>query len=844
MRQDFKFAFRQLLKTPGFTAVAILTLALALGVNSAIFSLVNGLILRPVIPLRPSEVVNVFTARQGASRDYRQFSFNEFRVLRENTDVFSDVAALQFALAGIGRGQEMRRSFAFLCSENFFSLVGAKPALGRFPTAAECRPNANIPVVVASYSFWKKMGGRADFVGSTLPVNGQPYTVIGVTTEGFSGVNALVAPDIWLPLGVFAQLGSAFSDAGAIEDLEQPKNYTLNLIARLGPGLTIETAKPRLPVLAQRLTAIQPPDSAGTRELQIQTPSRLSMSTSPEDDGPVSLLIGMAAAVLLIASLNLANMLLARGTARAKEIAIRLALGASRWRIVRQLLCEGLLLAIVGGFFGLLISIWSNDLLLKSIDGLIGSMNFSLVVHLRPDALVLAVTFVFCLLATLFFSLGPALKATRADLVNDLKQQVGDPAHVGRINRFFAGRHLLVMAQIALSLMLLFSAGLFLRGALKAGGLDPGFESRDGIVAEMDFTMGKNDEVAAKRTMFAAVRRARQLPGVRAAALATMVPYGNFTNTRRIMPAKAAPVAKSDPNAADAGMNGYFNAITPGYFESIGVRLLRGRDFTQAEAEDKNTPRVAIIDETMAQKLFPNEEALGQRIRYTQPPTDGSPAELEIVGIVSPHRHEVLGTSLPKRLFVPLAQSYSGGVFLHVRLTTSDRAAVLAQISTLRQALRGIDPDLPVLRISPLSDFIEKNIGLWIVRIGAVLFGIFGGIALLLAVVGVYGVKAYAVARRTREIGIRMALGADRRDVFALIMKQGALQTACAVGVGVLLALGAGRLLAQMLFEVSPADPMALILASALLAAAALLACFFPARRATQVTPMTALRTE
>ena len=304
MLQDFKFAFRQLIKSPGFTAVAVLTLALALGVNSAIFSLVNGLILRPVVPLRPAEVVNVFTARQGASRDYRQFSFNEFRTLRSNSDVFSDVAALQFALAGIGRGQEMRRSFAFLCSENFFTLVGAKPALGRFPTAAECRPNANIPVVVASYSFWKKMGGRADFVGSTLPVNGQPYTVIGVTAEGFSGVNALVAPDIWLPLGVFAQLGSAFSDSGGMDNLEQPKNYTLNLIARLRPGLTIETAQPRLPVLAQRLTAIQPPDSAGTRELQIQTPSRLSMSTSPDDDGPVSLLgillIGMAAAVLLI----------------------------------------------------------------------------------------------------------------------------------------------------------------------------------------------------------------------------------------------------------------------------------------------------------------------------------------------------------------------------------------------------------------------------------------------------------------------------------------------------------------------------------------------------------------
>jgi predicted permease len=848
MIQDFRFAFRQLIKAPGFTAIAVLTLALALGVNSAMFSIVNGLILRPVVPLRPAEVVNVFTARKGASKDYRQFSYNELRALRENTDVFADVAGLQFALVGIGRDGAMRRSFGFLVSDNFFSLVGVQPAQGRFFSAAEGKPNANIAVVVATYSYWKKMGGRADFVGSTLVVNGQPATVIGITPEGFSGLNALIAPDLWLPFGLYSQIGSAFSDTSLQSDLAQPKNYTLNLVARLRPGLTIAAAQPRLGVLAQRLTALQPPDSSGERELQIQTPSRLSMSTQPEDDGPVTLigvlLVGMAAAVLLIASLNLANMLLARGTARAKEIAIRLALGASRGRIVRQLLCEGFLLALVGGFFGLLVSLWSNDLLLKSLGALFSSMSFSLVMHLRPDALVLCVTFVFCLFATLLFSLGPALKATRADLVNDLKQQVGDPALAGRLNRFFAGRHLLVMAQIALSLMLLFSAGLFLRGALKASGLDPGFESRDGIVAEMDFTLGKADEAAAKRTMFKALERMKQLPGVRAAALATMVPYGNFTNARRVLPAKAAPLAKSDPNAKDAGMNGLFNAVTPGYFDSIGVRLLRGRDFTRAEAENKDTPRVAIIDEVMAQKLFPNEQALGQRIRYSQPPADGSPAELEIVGVVSPHRHDVLGNSLPKRLFVPLAQGYSGMTYLHVRLTTKDRAAVAAQISTVRQALRGVDPEMPVLKISAFSDFMEKDIGLWIVRIGAVLFGIFGGIALLLAVVGVYGVKAYAVARRTREIGIRMALGANRGDVFALIMKQGALQTAFAVAIGILLALGIGRVLAQMLFQVSPADPVALVLSSALLAAAALLACFFPARRATRVAPMTALRTE
>jgi ABC-type antimicrobial peptide transport system, permease component len=443
-------------------------------------------------------VVNVFTARQNASHDYRQFSYNEYRDLRDNGgEVFADVAALEFAVAGIGRDHEMRRSFAFLTSENYFSLMGTKPFRGRFYNAEECKPNANIPVVVVSYGFWKRMGARNDFVGRTLQINGQPYTVIGIAPDGFSGANILIAPDIWLPIGARSQLGSAFGDSEAMHDLMNPKNYAFNLTGRMRSGLTIETAKSRLPVLGQRLTAIQPQDSEGARELQIQTPSRFSLSTQPEDDGPITLiatlLMAMAGAVLLIACLNLANMLLARGTARSKEIAVRLAVGASRWQIVRQLLCEGLLLALCGGAVGLALSTWCNDLLVQQFLRLLASTNFSLVVKLRPDATVLAITFLFCLVATMLFSLGPALKATKADLVNDLKQQVGEPARIGRVSRFFAPRHISVMVQIALSLMLLFSAGLFFRGALKAAGLNPGFVAAGDLITEFDFSLIKKE---------------------------------------------------------------------------------------------------------------------------------------------------------------------------------------------------------------------------------------------------------------------------------------------------------------------------------------------------------------
>jgi len=847
MMQDFKFAFRQLIKAPGFTAIAVLTLALAIGVNSAIFALINGVVLRPMVPVRPNEVVNVFNCRQNANHDYRQFSYNEFRDMRENNgEVFADLAALEFAVAGIGRDHEMRRSFAFLTSENYFAMMGVQPFRGRFYSAEECRPNANIPVVVASYGFWKRQGGRADFVGSTLQINRQPYTVIGISPEGFCGASALIAPDVWMPLGMRAQLGSAFGDSESMHDLANPKNYTLNLVGRLRSALTMESAKSRMPVISQRFSAMQT-DTEFQREVQIQKPSRFSLSTSPEDDGPITLigtlLMAMAGAVLLIACLNLANMLLARGTARSKEIALRLALGASRWRIVRQLLAEGLLLAICGGVVGLILSIWCNNLLLHSLATLLNNVNFSFIVDFTPNFAVLAATFIFCLLATMLFSLGPALKATKADLVNDLKQQVGEPARIGRFSRFFAPRHISVMAQIALSLMLLFAAGLFFRGAMKAAGLNPGFVAAGDLVTEMDFTLVKKEPADARREIFNIIQRARELPGVKAVGVGTMLPYGNFTNSRRIMSTRST--LSNDPKAPDPGASALWTATTPGYFESIGVKILRGRDFTQAECENKEGRAVGIIDELMAKKLFPNEDAIGQHVRYTVPPKYGSPNDIEIVGIVNTHRHDVQeDVASTGRLFVPFSQGYTGNVFFHVRLGSQDRQSVAGMISTTRSMLRNIDPDLPIIQMSPYVDLLDRCVGLWIVKLGATLFGAFGLIALLLAVVGVYGVKAYAVACRTREIGIRMALGAHRKDVFALIMRQGALQTALAVFVGLLLSFAAGRVLAQILYQVSPSDPFALITSSVMLTMAALLACFLPARRATHVNPITALRTE
>ncbi len=845
MLSDLKFALRQLAKTPAFAIVAIATLAVAIGVNSAIFSIVNGVILRPVTP---PAVVDLFTARKAAKRDYRPFSYAEFAALRESNPVFSQVAALGFTLAGVGYDNDVRRSFIFYASHGLLPMLGARPAVGRFFTAAETRPNADVSVAVASYALWQRLGGKADFVGSTVKVNGRPFTVIGITPRGFTGINAVISPDLWLPLGVYSYFANPLNDSAHIRNLNDPTNYALNVLGQLRPGLSLATAKPLLGTLERRLDAIQPAAAAGTadRELQLQTPSRFSISTAPTDDGAVGrlavLLMGMAGVVLLIACLNLANMLLARGTARSREFAIRLSLGAARWRVTRQLLVEGLALSLAGGALGLLIAAWSNDLLAQSLTAIFRSMNFSLAIELRPDATVLGVTLLLCILATLAFSLGPALKAARADVVRDLKQQAGESAATGRWNRFFSVRHCLVMAQIALSLVLLVAGGLFLRGAVNASHINPGFDPNGQLLAEMDFSLAGKDAAAARRQALAVMDRVRQLPGVRYAALSTLLPFGNIESDRRIMPAGTVPSA--DPKAPRPGHNGLFTAITPDYFNALGVHLLRGRTFTSVECDNRNAPPVAILDERMAELLFPKENAVGRRIRFTEKPSDGSPSELEVVGVVSSFRQQLGDTKVQPRIIVPLAQTSARDIYLNVRLASDSPEALTAMLATVRQTLRDIDPDLPVLRIVPMSSVIDHNIVLWVIRLGAVVFGAFGGIALLLALVGVYGVKAYAVARRRREIGIRMALGAMPGDVFGLVMRQAAFQTAFAVTAGTILALLVGQALSSMLYNVRPSDPLVLGSAIVLLAGATLLASWVPARRATRVNPTEALRAE
>jgi predicted permease len=827
MLADLRHALRSLAKAPGFTVVAILTLTLGIGINSTIFALVDAVLLRPAVSLRPDELVNLFNGRQGAARDFRLFSHAEYLALRDARDTFADVAATSLVSAGLEGVDGVRKVQAFFTSENYFDLLGARPALGRFYTAEEARPNANIPVVVVSHALWQEHGGRDDFVGRTLRVNGRPYTVIGVTPADFNGVLVFGRTDLWVPLGVFGEF-----IAGMRVDLAAPDTYRLSLTARRAAGVSQLALGGRLPALAQRLTAMQAEPGEGPRELRAEPPSRSSVGTQPTGgDSAVPLSIGvfsMSGCVLLIACLNLANMLLARGASRSREIAVRLALGAGRARIVRQLLVEGMVLACAGAAGGLLLAMWSSDFLVGSLRTLMDAAGESLLLHPQLDARVLGATFLLCVVATLLFSLGPALKTSRTDLVPQLKLQGAEPGAVGRVHRFFSLSHCLVMGQIALSLMLLFAAGLFFRGALKAAATAPGFDPAGVAVVDTDYSLVNLSPAEARRSLFALIERLAGQAGVQAVAAANFVPYSTRNDGSGVRPAGASDPARHFSATA--------TAVTHGYFAAAGVRLVGGRDFSAAEARDPAAP-VAIVDEALARRLFPTGEVLGRRIQV-------GPTEREIVGLCAPHRQNNRRPDMPNRVFIPYAAGHDGRVFLVVHYRAADPVQTTAAIGPLRAALRTLEPDLPVLHVATLSGLIENDFTVWLARLGATLFGLFGGIALLLAVVGVYGVKAYAVSRRTHEIGIRMAVGAQTRDVMALFLKQGALQVFVAIASGLLLALGAGRILATMLYQVSPADPLVLGVAAALLASSALLACILPARRATRVDPLIALRAE
>ncbi len=848
--QDLKFSLRLLGKTPGFTAAAITILALGIGLNTAMFSGIHALAFSARPFPEPDHIVQLYTQDKKQPDNYRAFSYDTWRELRGRSDQFSGVLAHNLSLVGIGDGAESRRTLVGIVSSNYFDVLGIRLSQGRGFTAEEEKPGVNLPVVVASDIYWRRTGYTTDLVGSTIRVNERTYTVIGVTPEGFTGTMTLAGPELYFPLGVYDLLINDFQNDEARRTLDQPGSFNLLLVARLQPGVSLEAARSALTGIATSLEQKFPVEHKD-KALTLGPLPRLGTSTSPEREGGVKLfglvLMGLTGAVLLVVCLNLAGLLLARGQARRKEFAIRLALGGGRARIIRQLLTEGLVLSLAGGTLGLGLAIWSSDLLLASIRSLVPVAVFF------PGANTLAAviaTLGFAALATFFFAFGPALKLSRSDVLTDLKQQAGEDAPEKR--RAWLPRHPLVVAQIALSLALLIAAGLFIRMALRVAGAETGFHADNTIVAEVDASLAGYDENRT-RTLYRGIdERLAALPGVGAASIGSIVPYGLIDISRPVQRAGLRPAPDVKPATAAEGkaFSADWNSVGTAYFDAMGLPLRRGRVFTAAEVQDKEAPPVAIIDEVLARKLWPDGDALGQRVEFA--PRDrikaagqsDVPKTIEIVGIVPGFRADLFDKEPGGAIYVPFAQGFMGNVHFHVRPATPGPAAAQALLDSVRRELRAAAPGVPIFKVRTFRQHVDASVEIWAVRAGALMFSLFGGLAVVVAIVGIYGLKAYAVSRRTREIGIRMALGAEPGRIRNLILREGLVMALTGIALGLLLGVGVGQLLASVFVDFSPFDPLAFGVAASGLLAAAMAACWLPAKRATTVNPLTALRAE
>jgi len=856
MIQDFRFAFRQLRKSPGFTAAAMTVLALGIGVNTAIFSLVNAMLFQPPAYERPSEIVQVFSQDKKNPKSFRAFSYPTYSDIRDRNEVFSGVMAHNTTVVGVGEKESTRRVMADIVSSNYFAVLGVPPAYGRAFLPEEEKPGRGDRVAIASYSFWQKHGGDQALLGRSITVSGRAFTVVGIMPKGFTGTMSVFAPEIWLPLGVYEEV-TTDSVGGRKDTIADRTSNQLLVIARLKPGVTAEAALPGLKGLASNLEAAYPFEQKDQTFMTAPL-FRFATSTDPSEAGPVAtigaLLLGMAAIVLLVACLNLANMLLARGASRRKEIAIRLSLGGSRSRIVRQLLTEGLLLALLGGGCGLILGLWSLDFLIASLAHI---APVDLVWMSGPNPLILGATLVFCVIGTLGFALGPALKLSRADVIEDLKQQAGED--IARRRWKFLPRNPLVVIQMACSLALVTAAALLIRSATRASSVETGLHVANDFLLEVDASLGGFDRNRTQDLYRTLGERFAALPGVERASISALVPFGNNTIRRGVQRAGVYPESESKPATAADGLvvSPNWNSIGTDYFAAVGLPLLRGRSFTAVEATQPGGPAVAVIDEVLAKKLWPDGNALGQHIQFpidrTAPPEragEGDKAAIkrgepiEIIGVVPATKSRLFESEPHGALYLPFSRAFFSDVFFFVRFAAIPAGSESTTASLLRRTVREVDPVLPVLEVKTFAQHFDSNAQLWIVRAGAALFSIFGGLALGLSVVGVYGVKAYSVARRTREIGIRMALGAQRNTVQWMILREGFAMVAAGLALGLLLALGTGKVVSSILFEVSSTDPFAFTIAPAVLMTAALLATWLPARRATKISPMEALRTE
>jgi putative ABC transport system permease protein len=811
MITPLRTALGSLAKSPGFTAVATLMLALGVGASTACFSFLNALFLRPPPFERPAELVSLHTVEE-KSPGLMRLSVPNFQDYRDHNTVFTGLAFHMFLGVRFTEGGQSSNLFGQLVSGNFFDLLGVQPLAGRPLHAADDAEGAP-PVVVVSHAFWQtRLGGSLDALGRTLLLNNAPFTVVGVAPAGFRGVNVIDAPDYWVPASTWR---TVLPGQGA-DFFTSRRAVTVSVVGRLKPGVTPEQASAALKPLTAQLAADYPADNGG-RSLRLVPVAQAMIDPNRRSDllRAGNLLLGLSGLILLIACANLANLLLARAGARQREIALRLALGASRGQVIGQLLRENFLLAALGGGLGIVLAFWLRDLL------------WALRPPGYPDNLIVPIdggVLVFALAATLvtglLFGIIPALAGSRVDLISVLKRS----SAAGHGLPLVSFRHLLVAAQVALSLVALVVAGLFVRSLNQTNAVTLGWDNRNLALLSANLTGQGYDATRSLDYFQRAIARLRSVPGVLDVTVSSR-PFLTGVNPQRTVRPQG-----EDEMLRTRGQFMSYASVQPDFLRFMGIPLVAGRDFT---ADDNAThPPVAIINEALAHRAWPGQDPVGKIIKLFN---DETP--VQVVGVVRNLRDVELRAEPAPFIFFPVTQAFTAANVFHVR-TAGNPSDLLP---TLRAELQALDPAMSLFTID-YRDLMKS--ALWGPRTGAVLMSAFGAIALLLTALGIYAVMAQAVAQRTREIGIRLAIGAQPQAVLGLVLRRGVLVAGAGLLAGLGAALALTRYIRSFLFEVHPTDALTFATVAAGLGLVALFACWLPARRATKVDPLIALRSE
>ena len=817
--QDLRYALRLFLKSPGLTASAVLALALGIGANSAIFSVVNGVLLRPLAGVaEPDQLVTIEGTQNGRPANSRYPDYVDYR---DNNSSLAGLAAHCPTPLSFNNGTPERLR-GDLVSGNYFAVLGVKPALGRLITPEDDDQPGSHAVAVLGYGFWRRaFGSEPTVIGQGIKLNGYDFTIIGVAPRDFAGTETGGSYDVWIPIKMQVQAMPRTMGRNWFNDRSAG---WLGLFGRLKPKVSVEQAQAELATIAQELEQTYPMTNSG-RGVSVLSGLGLSSGDRASLGRLLTLLLAAVMLLLLIACSNVSNLLLLRATSRTREIAVKQALGATRGRLIRQLLTEGLMLSFVAGGLGLLLAPWSAELILAFQEPAYGLSG----VNITTDARVLIFTAAISIVTAVAFGLAPAIRASRVDLVTSLKD--GAPSSGHRKSRLQSN---LVIAQIALSLVLLIGAGLAVRTMRAALSIDRGFDSEKMVLMSMDLTI--RGYLPAKGQSFYEdlIKRVDALPGVVSSSLAKTVPPNDWSDRLSVFLPGEEPPLDLLRARSDLGIRVDANRIAPNYFRTLGIPILVGREFT--DGDRAGAIPVGIINEKLANRLWPGETAVGKLLAV--PFWDETRPPIQIIGVAGDTKHRSLLADMPMLIYLPELQAYDGRATLVARTNGDPKDLIPA----IRDVVAELDKDLNLFAVKTMAEQIDST--LWQQRIAAGLIGVFGLLALGLSAIGIYGVISHSVAQRTREIGIRMALGADARGVRRMILRQGLILAMTGVLVGLAAAFALTRLMSSLLYGVSSTDTITYVVSSIVLVGVALGACIVPARRATKVDPMIALRCE